>query len=166
MPVCPVCSLLRSTLTHRHFINSKADVKIHIGRETTRGLGAGADPAVGQASAEESRDEIKKALEGADMVFVTVVPVAALDRALAMLSRAWRVNWHTLGVGVATKPFSFEGRSVVPMPNGLSHSLVAKSIHSSLSPTTVCFRQLTGVRHCSRRLRLLMMCCPRCPGHL
>ena len=43
--------------------NSKADVKIHIGKEVTRGLGAGADPAVGQAAAEESRDELKKALE-------------------------------------------------------------------------------------------------------
>ncbi|HET6622522.1 MAG TPA: cell division protein FtsZ, partial [Candidatus Saccharimonadales bacterium] len=52
--------------------NSKADVKIHIGKETTRGLGAGADPMAGQAAAEESRDEIKQALNGADMVFVTI----------------------------------------------------------------------------------------------
>src|SRR5688572_32378983 len=46
--------------------NSLADVKIHIGRETTRGLGAGADPSVGQKAAEETREEIKKAIEGAD----------------------------------------------------------------------------------------------------
>ena len=52
--------------------NSKADIKIHIGRETTRGLGAGADPSTGQAAAEESREEIQKALEGADMAFVTI----------------------------------------------------------------------------------------------
>ena len=52
--------------------NSKADVKIHIGKDTTRGLGAGADPAVGKQAAEESRDEIRKALSGADMVFVTI----------------------------------------------------------------------------------------------
>src|SRR5256714_11511403 len=48
-----------------------ADVKIHIGSQSTRGLGAGADPAVGQAAAQESRDELKEALKGADMVFVT-----------------------------------------------------------------------------------------------
>src|ERR1044071_4797653 len=48
-----------------------ADVKIHIGSEATRGLGAGADPAVGLAAAQESRDELKEALKGADMVFVT-----------------------------------------------------------------------------------------------
>ncbi|HEV2412922.1 MAG TPA: cell division protein FtsZ, partial [Candidatus Saccharimonadales bacterium] len=49
--------------------NSNADTKIHIGKETTRGLGSGSDPSVGQKAAEESRDEIKSALEGADMVF-------------------------------------------------------------------------------------------------
>src|ERR671936_2018067 len=48
-----------------------ADVKIHIGSHATRGLGAGADPVVGRAAAEESRDELKEALKGADMVFVT-----------------------------------------------------------------------------------------------
>src|SRR6185437_7924599 len=52
--------------------NSKAVVKIHIGRDTTRGLGAGADPTVGEKAAEESDNEIRQALEGADMVFVTL----------------------------------------------------------------------------------------------
>src|SRR5665213_3164594 len=50
--------------------HSKAQQKIHIGKDTTRGLGAGADPEVGQRAAEESLDEIKQAVEGADMVFV------------------------------------------------------------------------------------------------
>src|SRR5690606_18119467 len=49
---------------------SKADTKIHIGKDATRGLGAGADPSVGQRAAEESIDEIKKAITGADMIFV------------------------------------------------------------------------------------------------
>src|SRR5256886_6742533 len=48
-----------------------ADVKIHIGSAATRGLGAGADPAVGLAAAQESRDELKEALKGADMIFIT-----------------------------------------------------------------------------------------------
>ena len=52
--------------------NSKADVKIHLGHTTTNGLGAGADPMVGEAAANESREEIRQALEGADMVFVTI----------------------------------------------------------------------------------------------
>src|SRR6058998_3510958 len=50
---------------------SDADMKLHIGSAATRGLGAGADPAVGRAAAQESRDELKEALKGADMVFVT-----------------------------------------------------------------------------------------------
>src|SRR3954464_5601937 len=51
--------------------HSQAGVKIHIGKDTTRGLGAGADPAVGELAAQESRDEIRSAIEGADMVFIT-----------------------------------------------------------------------------------------------
>ena len=52
--------------------NSKADVKIHLGQDTTGGLGAGADPVVGEKAALESKEEIREALEGADMVFVTI----------------------------------------------------------------------------------------------
>jgi cell division protein FtsZ len=52
--------------------HSKAEVKIHIGKEATKGLGSGADPIVGEKAAEESKDEIQNALEGADMVFVTI----------------------------------------------------------------------------------------------
>ena len=52
--------------------NSKADVKIHLGHSTTGGLGAGADPTKGEAAANESRDDIKTAIEGADMIFVTI----------------------------------------------------------------------------------------------
>src|SRR5882757_4041141 len=52
--------------------HSKANTKIHIGKDATRGLGAGADPTVGELAAEESREEIRKAIEGADMVFVTI----------------------------------------------------------------------------------------------
>ena len=52
--------------------NSQADIKIHLGHNTTNGLGAGADPSVGEAAARESLDEIRQALEGADMIFVTI----------------------------------------------------------------------------------------------
>ncbi|MFZ2494758.1 MAG: cell division protein FtsZ [Candidatus Saccharimonadales bacterium] len=89
--------------------NSKADIKIHIGRETTRGLGAGADPAVGQASAEESREEIKKALEGADMVFVTIGAGGGTGSGAGHVVASIARDLGILVVGVATKPFSFEG---------------------------------------------------------
>jgi cell division protein FtsZ len=72
-----------------------ADVKLHIGGKITRGLGAGANPEVGRAAAEESRDEIRELLKGADMVFVTAGKGGGTG---------------TLTVGVVTKPFSFEGR--------------------------------------------------------
>lgn len=89
--------------------NSKADVKIHIGRETTRGLGAGADPKVGQASAEESVEELKKALEGADMVFITLGAGGGTGSGAGHVVANVARDMGILVVGVATKPFSFEG---------------------------------------------------------
>lgn len=89
--------------------NSKADVKLHIGRETTRGLGAGADPKAGQAAAEESRDEIKKALEGADMAFITIGAGGGTGSGAGHIVAEIAKELGILVVGVATKPFSFEG---------------------------------------------------------
>jgi cell division protein FtsZ len=89
---------------------SDADVKLDVGRELTRGLGAGANPEVGRKAAEDHRDEIEEVLRGADMVFVTAgegggtgtggAPVVAnIARALGALT-----------IGVVTRPFNFEGR--------------------------------------------------------
>lgn len=89
--------------------NSKADIKIHIGRDTTRGLGAGADPAVGQKAAEESRDEISKALEGADMLFITLGAGGGTGSGAGGVVAEIARDLGILVVGVATKPFSFEG---------------------------------------------------------
>lgn len=89
--------------------NSKADVKIHIGKEVTRGLGAGADPSVGQAAAEESREELKKALEGADMIFVTIGAGGGTGSGAGHVVAEIARELGILVVGVATKPFSFEG---------------------------------------------------------
>ena len=89
--------------------NSKADVKLHIGRDATRGLGAGADPSVGQAAAEESTDDIKKALEGADMVFVTIGAGGGTGSGAGHVVARIARDMNILVVGVATKPFSFEG---------------------------------------------------------
>lgn len=89
--------------------NSKADVKIHIGRDTTRGLGAGADPKVGQAAAEESRDDIRAALEGADMIFVTIGAGGGTGSGAGHVVASVARELDILVVGIATKPFSFEG---------------------------------------------------------
>ena len=87
-----------------------ADVKIHIGSHETRGLGAGADPAVGQAAAQESRDELKEALKGADMVFVTAGEGGGTGTGGAPIVAELARELQALTVGVVTKPFVFEGR--------------------------------------------------------
>jgi cell division protein FtsZ len=87
-----------------------ADVKIHIGSAATRGLGAGADPAVGLAAAQESRDELKEALKGADMVFVTAGEGGGTGTGAAPVVAELGRELDALTVGVVTKPFGFEGR--------------------------------------------------------
>ncbi len=86
-----------------------ADVKIHIGSKATRGLGAGADPAVGQAAATESRDELKEALKGADMVFVTAGEGGGTGTGGAPIVAELARELGALTVGVVTRPFTFEG---------------------------------------------------------
>jgi cell division protein FtsZ len=88
-----------------------ADLKIHIGSKATRGLGAGADPAVGEAAAHESRDELKEALKGADMVFVTAGEGGGTGTGGApIVAELAKDELDALTVGVVTRPFSFEGR--------------------------------------------------------
>src|SRR5213595_2105478 len=89
---------------------SDADMKLHIGSHATRGLGAGADPVVGQAAAQESRDELKEALKGADMVFVTAGEGGGTGTGAAPIVAELAQELGALTVGVVTKPFSFEGR--------------------------------------------------------
>ena len=87
-----------------------ADVKIHIGSAATRGLGAGADPAVGLAAAQESRDELKEALKGADMIFITAGEGGGTGTGAAPVVAELGRELGALTVGVVTKPFGFEGR--------------------------------------------------------
>jgi cell division protein FtsZ len=89
--------------------HSKAQTKIHIGQETTRGLGAGADPDVGEKAAMESRDEIIKAVEGADMVFVTIGAGGGTGSGAGHIVAEAARDTGALVVGFATKPFAFEG---------------------------------------------------------
>jgi cell division protein FtsZ len=87
-----------------------ADVKMPIGSDVTRGLGAGADPTVGRSAAEESRDELKEALKGSDMVFVTAGEGGGTGTGAAPIVAKLAQEIGALTVGVVTKPFSFEGR--------------------------------------------------------
>jgi cell division protein FtsZ len=87
-----------------------SDIKLHIGAKATRGLGAGADPAVGLAAAQESRDEIKEALKGADMVFVTAGEGGGTGTGGAPVVAELARELEALSVGVVTRPFAFEGR--------------------------------------------------------
>ena len=89
--------------------HSKAQRKIHIGKDTTRGLGAGADPSVGQNAAEESKDEIRDAVKGADMVFVTIGAGGGTGSGAGPVVAAVAKEEGILVVGFATKPFAFEG---------------------------------------------------------
>jgi cell division protein FtsZ len=88
-----------------------ADLKIHIGSTATRGLGAGADPEVGQAAALESKDELKEALKGADMVFITAGEGGGTGTGGApVVAELAKEELGALTVGVVTRPFAFEGR--------------------------------------------------------
>jgi cell division protein FtsZ len=89
---------------------AEADVKIQIGSQETRGLGAGADPSVGLAAATESSDELKEALKGADMVFVTAGEGGGTGTGGAPVVAELAKSVGALTVGVVTRPFSFEGR--------------------------------------------------------
>jgi cell division protein FtsZ len=89
--------------------HSKAQTKVHIGSETTKGLGAGADPTAGQKAAEESIDEIKKVVEAADMVFITIGAGGGTGSGAGHIVASEARKAGALVVGFATKPFAFEG---------------------------------------------------------
>jgi len=89
---------------------SDADVKLDIGRNLTRGLGAGADPEIGRLAAEEHRDEIEQILKGADMVFITAGKGGGTGTGGAPVIAEIAKSVGALTIGVVTRPFAFEGR--------------------------------------------------------
>ncbi|MGW4356714.1 cell division protein FtsZ, partial [Nocardia sp. NPDC004582] len=89
---------------------SDADVKLDVGRELTRGLGAGADPEVGRKAAEDHKDEIEEVLKGADMVFVTAGEGGGTGTGGAPVVASIARKLGALTIGVVTRPFSFEGK--------------------------------------------------------
>ena len=89
---------------------SDADVKLDVGRELTRGLGAGADPEVGKRAAEDHAEEIEEVLKGADMVFVTAGEGGGTGTGGAPVVARIARGLGALTIGVVTRPFTFEGR--------------------------------------------------------
>src|SRR5580658_156287 len=89
---------------------SEADIKLDIGRQRTRGLGAGSDPEVGRESAEEHLEEIQEVLKGADMVFITAGKGGGTGTGAAPVIADIARSVGALTIGVVTRPFSFEGR--------------------------------------------------------
>jgi cell division protein FtsZ len=89
---------------------SDADVKLDVGRELTRGLGAGSDPEVGRGAAEAHRDEIEEVLKGSDMVFITAGEGGGTGTGAAPVFAEIAKGLGALTIGVVTRPFSFEGR--------------------------------------------------------
>jgi cell division protein FtsZ len=89
---------------------SDADVKLDVGRDSTRGLGAGADPEVGRRASDDAKDEIEELLRGADMVFVTAGEGGGTGTGGAPVVASIARKLGALTVGVVTRPFSFEGK--------------------------------------------------------
>ena len=89
--------------------HSKAQTKVHIGRDTTKGLGAGADPSVGTKAAEESKEDLRQLVTGADMIFVTYGAGGGTGSGAGPAIARVAKEEGILVVGIATKPFAFEG---------------------------------------------------------
>jgi cell division protein FtsZ len=104
------CEFIAVNTDAQALLMADADVKIQIGSDRTRGLGAGADPAIGLAAAVESRDELKDALKGADMVFITAGEGGGTGTGGAPVLAELGGEIGALTVGVVTRPFAFEGR--------------------------------------------------------
>jgi len=94
----------------QQLVMSEAHVKLDIGRELTRGLGAGADPELGRQAAEDHADEIEAALKGADMIFVTAGEGGGTGTGAAPVVARIARKLDALTVGVVTRPFNFEGK--------------------------------------------------------
>ncbi|HYV96663.1 MAG TPA: cell division protein FtsZ [Gemmatimonadaceae bacterium] len=99
-------------------LSSKSDVKIQIGRKLTRGLGAGARPEIGRQAIEENREDVLKALQGADLVFVTCGMGGGTGTGAAPIVAELAKEAGALTVGIVTKPFLFEGRKRMRQAEG------------------------------------------------
>ena len=142
---------------------SDADVKLDIGRQLTRGLGAGSDPEVGRQAAEDHRDEIEEVLKGADMVFIT----AGQGRRHRHRRRAGRrrdrpATWARSPSAIVTRPFGFEGRRRVGASRRRHLEAQGEGRHAHRHPQRAAApRQRRAHRRCSTRSRWPTTCSSR-----
>ena len=139
---------------------SPAKIKLQIGNELTNGLGAGSNPEIGREAAIESKDEIRKALEGADMVFVTCGMGGGTGTGASAIIAEIAQDIGALTVGIVTKPFRFEGKkrmeqaivgidelkkhvdTLIVIPNDKVREIIDKS-----TPLLDAFREIDNVLH-------------------
>ena len=110
---------------------SDADTKLDIGRDLTRGLGAGADPSIGRKAAEDHEEDIREALEGADMVFVTAGEGGGTGTGAAPVVARVARDLGALTIGVVTRPFIFEGRALAATEQAIASPLLESSIEGA-----------------------------------
>ena len=132
---------------------SDAPTKISIGKGLTQGLGSGADPAVGRAAAEEAIDQLRAALLGSDMVFVTAGEGGGTGTGAAPVVARIARELGALTVGIVTTPFRFEGTRRRAAADSGVEELRAAWTRSSSSPTTACSRCSTARRRWSTHSR-------------
>src|SRR4051794_12924030 len=104
------CEFVTVNTDAQALLMSDADVKLDIGRQLTRGLGAGSDPEVGRQAAEDHRDEIEEVLRGADMVFITAGEGGGTGTGGAPIVTEIARGLGALTIAIVTRPFGFEGR--------------------------------------------------------
>ena len=151
---------------------SDADIKVHIGTDITKGLGAGANPEVGKEAAEDSRDEIKAALAGSDMVFITAGEGGGTGTGAApVVADIAKNDVGALTVGVVTKPFTFEGRKrytsategISNLSENVDTLIVIPNDRLLGSPTTACSTSPRRRPRCSRPSAWPTTSCARAP---
>ena len=122
---------------------SKASQRVQVGEKLTRGLGAGADPEIGEKAATESKDEIAGLIRGTDLLFITAGMGGGTGTGAAPVVAAIARDMGILTVGVVTRPFRFEGAKRMQNAEAVSATSSSTSTASSSSPTISCWRSPT-----------------------
>ena len=140
---------------------SDADVKLDVGRQLTRGLGAGSDPEVGRQAAEEHREEIEEVLKGADMIFITAGEGGGTGTGASPVVAEVAKTVGALTLGVVTRPFTFEGRRRSVQAETGIQELKGKVDTLIIIPNDRLLQSPTTRRRCSTRSRCATRCSSR-----
>ena len=183
------CEFITVNTDAQALLMSDADVKLDIGRELTRGLGAGANPEVGAKAAEDHADEIEEVMKGADMVFVTAGEGGGTGTGGAPVVARIARSLGALTIGVVTRPFAFEGRrransaeegisqlreevdTLIVIPNDRLLSITDRSVSTEMagavwaSTGAAVARNRRAGRRDMRSLRNDARGCAAAPGH-